>query len=67
MVGDTVVGTVTSGGWGHRVQKNIAYAYVDAEYSEIETKLHVDVIGELVPATVVAAQLYDPDMCLVRS
>ena len=60
----TVVGTVTSGGFGHRVGKNIAYAFVDAGLDE--TDLTVEVLGQNVPAVITDPALYDPDMSLVR-
>ena len=66
MLGDTVVGTVTSGGWGHRIGKNIAYAFVNPEVSKEGAAVHIDVLGEMIPAIVVNPALYDPDMSLVR-
>ena len=66
MVGDAVVGTVTSGGWGHRIGKNIAYAFVNPEVSKEGAAVHIDVLGEMIPAIVVNPALYDPDMSLVR-
>ena len=55
------VGSVTSGGYGHRVQKNIAYAYVATGASERNTKLEVGILGERFSAKVCAASLYDPE------
>jgi len=62
-----VVGTVTSAGWGHRVSKNIAMAFVDPACAAEGTALAVDVIGEPQPATVVAPGLYDPAGSLLWS
>lgn len=56
-----VVGTVTSGDWGHRTGLNLAMAFVAPEHSEVGTELAVDIIGLSVAATVVAAGLYDPE------
>ncbi|WP_072779369.1 GcvT family protein [Marivita hallyeonensis] len=67
MLGDAFVGTVTSGGWGHRVQKNIAYGFVSPDYADSGTELHIDLLGDRVPATVVTSPLYDPEMNLVRT
>jgi dimethylglycine dehydrogenase len=61
-----VVGTVTSGGYGHRVGRNLAYAFVLPE-AATATDLTIDVLGALVPATVCDSQLYDPEMVRVRS
>ena len=65
--GESQVGTVTSGGYGFRVSKNIAYAFVDPQYAEIGSRLSVGIIGEPYPATVVDPVLYDPENELVRS
>lgn len=62
-----VVGTVTSAGWGHRVDKNIAMAFVDPECSSEGTMLAVEVIGVPQQAQVVAPALYDPKGTLQRS
>ncbi|MEM9433106.1 MAG: FAD-dependent oxidoreductase [Pseudomonadota bacterium] len=64
MQGDRVVGTVTSGDWGHRVGKNIAYAFVDLE---ADTGLEVDICGKRFAAAISPTALYDPDMTLPRS
>jgi dimethylglycine dehydrogenase len=63
----TCIGTITSAGWGHRTDKNIAMGFVDAGYAAIGTELQVDVIGEAFPATVVQPDLYDPEYSRVRS
>lgn len=67
MAGDTVVGTVTSGGWGHRVSQNIAYAFVKAAQTELGTTLEIDSLGHRIPATVADFARYDPDMKIPRS
>ncbi|SMX43898.1 GcvT family protein [Octadecabacter ascidiaceicola] len=67
MVGDDVVGTVTSGGWGYRVGKNLAYAFIKPEYSADSTTFEVDVLGKRVPAKVIPMGPYDPDYSLMRS
>ena len=66
MHGGIVVGTVTSGGWGHRTGLNIAYAFVNPDLSEPGQKLQIDVLGYLVAAEVVAPALYDAKMARVR-
>jgi len=59
--GDTVVGTVTSGGWGHRVGENIAMGFVDPPLAEPGTRLDALVLGRRVRATVVPPCRYDPE------
>ncbi len=66
MLEGRVVGTVTSGGWGHRTGCNIAYAFVDPAHVKSDADLTVDVLGERVPATLAAKALYDPEMVRVR-
>lgn len=61
-----VIGTVTSGDWGHRVGLNLAYAFLDPEFSDIGHKMQLDLCGDQVPAKVIAPSPYDPDLALVR-
>ena len=56
----SLVGTVTSGGYGHRVEKNIAMGFVDAAHASPGTRLEICIVGERYPAEVVEAALYDP-------
>lgn len=65
--GERLVGTVTSGGFGHRVQRNIALAFVAPELAEAGTGLSVAILGERYDAVVTAPCLYDPENSLVRS
>ena len=55
-----VIGTITSGDWGHRTGMNLAYGFVNPESAGEGTKLTVDVIGQPVPATVIPSVPYDP-------
>lgn len=66
MVGDTVVGAVTSGGWGHRLGLNLAYAFVNPDVSQVGTPFEVDVLGHRIAAKVSPMGAYDPTMALVR-
>ena len=59
-----VVGTITSTGWGHRVAKNLAYAFVEPE---AESGLSVLMLGNEVPAQVCDMGLYDTEYALVRN
>ena len=67
MVGGRVMGTVTSGDWGHRVGMNLAYAFVDPELAAPGSAVHLDLIGDLVPAKVIAPGPYDPGNLRVRA
>ncbi len=62
-----LVGSVTSGAYGHRVSKNIAYAFVAPELSEVGTELKIEILGQMYPAVVTETCLYDPKNELVRS
>ncbi|MEM8776729.1 MAG: FAD-dependent oxidoreductase, partial [Pseudomonadota bacterium] len=66
MQGGEVVGTVTSGDWGHRVAMNLALAFLKPDLSRPGTELIIDVIGQQVPATVIEPSPYDKDMSLPR-
>ncbi|SHL74075.1 dimethylglycine dehydrogenase [Roseovarius marisflavi] len=55
-----VVGTVTSGDWGHRVGMNLAYAFVDTDVMEVGTAMELDLCGEMVPVQVIDPSPYDP-------
>ena len=62
-----VAGTVTSGAWGHRVGRNLAYAFVLPELAEPGTVLQIDMLGDLHPAAVIAGGPYDPQHQRMRS
>ncbi len=66
-VGDKIIGSVTSGGYGHRVEKNIAFAFVEPEHSEQGTTFDVELLGSRYSATVCPMCLYDEPHQLVRS
>ena len=58
--GNTVVGCVTSGGFGHCVNRSIALAYIPAPLAEHTDGFEVEILGERRPAQRVAQALYDP-------
>ena len=66
-VGDTLVGRVTSGGYGYAVGASIALAYVPAAQATPGTKVEVDIFAEWVTAEVRAEPLYDPTGERVRA
>ncbi len=61
-----VVGRVRSAAYGFTVQRNVALAKLPASLEE-GAEVHVDVLGDLVPAIVSADALYDPENVRVRS
>lgn len=66
MQGDTVVGTVTSGDWGHRSGLNLAYAFVDTALSGEGTVLDLDLLGARVSVEIIAPSPYDPGHTRMR-
>ncbi|MEM7438317.1 MAG: FAD-dependent oxidoreductase [Pseudomonadota bacterium] len=56
----TLVGFVTSGGYGHTVDKSLAMALVDRDAATEGTALSVHVVGAERAATVIAPSPYDP-------
>ena len=65
--GDQVIGIVTSGGFGHTIQKPIAYGYLPLRYSEPGTRLKIEVAAERYEATVEKEPLYDPENKRVKT
>ena len=59
MDGDKVVGTISSGEWGYRVNQNLAYAFVNIDKAEIGTKMNLDLFGKLVETEVMPFAPYD--------
>lgn len=66
MLNDRVVGTVTSGAWGHRTGKNLAYAFIAPDLAQPGTAIEIDIIGRLTRARVIPPSPYDPDMTRPR-
>jgi len=56
----SVAGFVSSGGYGHRVKRSLAFAYVSSECSEVGTKLQVEILGERRRANILDGPAYDP-------
>ena len=67
MAGDRVVGTVTSGDWGHRTGLNLALAFMEPDHATLDTGVTIDMLGDLIPAKVIPPCPYDPDYTLVRA
>jgi len=58
--GDSRVGFVTSGGYGHWTGKSLAMALVNVDQAGVGTELSVHVVGVERSATVIAPSPYDP-------
>jgi dimethylglycine dehydrogenase len=54
------VGLTTSGVWSHTLGQSVALAYVRSAKAAPGTRLLVDVLGKMLPATVRLEPLYDP-------
>ncbi len=67
LVNDAAVGYITSGGYAHHVGKSMAMAYVAAEHAAAGTVVKVEIMGEMYPAEVQGAPLYDPNGGRMRS
>ena len=62
-----VVGTITSGEWGHRTGVNLAMAFVKPEYSSPNTEMMLDSCGTMSKATVIAPCSFDPSGSRMRA
>jgi dimethylglycine dehydrogenase len=62
-----VVGWITSGGYGHTVQKSIALGYIPAALAAAPDGFEVEILGERRPATLARAPLWDPEGSRMRS
>ncbi len=56
----SLAGVVTSGGYGHRVERSLALALLESGYTKAGHVLEVEILGERRLATVVTTPVYDP-------
>ena len=61
-----VIGTVTSGDWGHRVGMNLAYAFISPALSKPGTRMEVEILDMCAGAEVIPPGPYDPEYARVR-
>ncbi len=54
------VGGVSSGNYGHRINKSIALAFIDTDYHLPDTMLEVEILGNRRSALVTGKAVYDP-------
>ena len=67
MIGDRCIGVVTSGAYGHRVRKSLAFACVEPEFGRSGARFDVLVQGERCAATVLDSVAFDPDNLRMRA
>jgi dimethylglycine dehydrogenase len=65
--GEDRVGLVTSGGYGYRLNRSIALAYLRADLTAPGTELEIEILGERCRALVGSEPLYDPHNLRLRS
>ena len=61
------VGYVTSGAYGHCIERSLAAGYVPAALAQDGARFEIDILGELRQATVRLEPLYDPQGLRLRS
>lgn len=66
LVDERCIGVTTSGAYGHRVNKSLAFACVDPEYAAPGSTFHLLIQGERRTATVLGAAAFDPDNSRMR-
>ena len=63
----SVVGWVTSGGYGHSVGKSLALGYVPAEFAASSGTFEIEIIGDRRPAVRLDAPAFDPQGTRMRA
>jgi dimethylglycine dehydrogenase len=64
--GDDRIGYITSGEYGHVVEKSLAMALLEPEYTSEGTELTTHIVGVERPARVIAPSPYDPTGSAMR-
>ena len=59
-VGERPVAYVSSGGYGHTIERSIALAYLPVEHAPVGTELTIGILGERRRAVVCEQPLLDP-------
>jgi dimethylglycine dehydrogenase len=65
--GDDIIGVTTSGGYGHTVDKSLAFAYVSSGYESAGTTFDVRILGERRKAIVLVQAAWDPANARLKS
>jgi len=58
--GGAVGGYVTSGGYSHFMQKSIAFGFVPVELAAEGLEVEIEILGDMIPARLFSAPLFDP-------
>jgi dimethylglycine dehydrogenase len=66
LIDDRCIGLTTSGGYGHRVAKSLAFACVDPRFAAPGTRFDLLLQGERRPAVVLERPAFDPDNARMR-
>jgi dimethylglycine dehydrogenase len=56
-----IVGIVTSGSYGFRVKKSLAFAYVKSNLASVGTELNIEIQGKKKRAAILTSPAYDPN------
>jgi dimethylglycine dehydrogenase len=64
---DDCIGVITSGAFGHRVRKSLAFACLPPSFAAPGTRIDVLIQGERRPATVLEHPAFDPDNIRMRA
>ncbi len=56
-----VVGYVTSGGYSHHAHKSIAFGFLPVELVEEGREVEIEILGDMIPARLYTAPLFDPN------
>ena len=62
-----LVGRVTSGGFGFRINRSLALGIVKSEFAEIDESLKVEILGKKFKARVISESPYDPENKVLKS
>ena len=62
-----IVGVVTSGAYGFRVKKSLAFAYVKSDLAKNGTELFIKIQGQKRKAKILNSPAYDPENKLLKS
>jgi len=62
----TAVGYVTSGAYGHCIDKSLAAGYVPSALAQERARFEIDILGEMRSATIRLQPLYDPQGLRLR-
>jgi dimethylglycine dehydrogenase len=65
--GDRVIGVTSSGAYGHRVNRSLAFVYVPPQYATPGTTFDIEILNQRCRATVLGEPVYDPGNSRLRS